>query len=62
MFRLGILCVCVLFYVLFVYRPVCHGALKLDISTLFTTVFLCTSLSFIMYLYYGTENETNIIK
>jgi len=32
---------------LFVYRPFCHGALKIDMSTLFTTFFLWTSLQFI---------------
>ena len=34
----------------FLYGPFCHGALKLDISTLFTTFFLCTSLQFMLQL------------
>jgi len=33
---------------LFVYRPYCHGALKLDMSTLFTTFVLWTSIQFIL--------------
>ena len=33
--------------VLVLYRPFCHGALKHDISTLFTTFFVWTSLQFI---------------
>jgi len=31
-------------------RAICHGAPKLDISTLFTTFFICTSLQFILCL------------
>ena len=31
----------------FLYGPFCHGALKLDVSTLFTTFFIWTSLQFI---------------
>ena len=30
------------------YGPFCHGALKYDISTLFTTFFVWTSLQFIL--------------
>ena len=33
-------CFCVVLCVSFLYGPFCHGALKLDISTLFTTFFL----------------------
>jgi len=32
----------------FLYGPFCHGALKHDISTLFTTFFVWTSLQFIL--------------
>ena len=32
----------------FLYRPFCHGAYKLDLSTLFTTFFLWTLLPFIL--------------
>jgi len=32
----------------FLYRPFCHGAHKLDLSTLLTTFFLWTSLPFIL--------------
>ena len=35
---------------LFLYGPFCHGVLKLDLSTLFTTFFLRTSLQFILYM------------
>jgi len=35
-----------------VYGPFCHGALKHDISTLFATFFVWTSLQFILYLYH----------
>jgi len=38
---------------LFLYRPFCHGALKLYISTLFTTFFLWTSLKFILTINMG---------
>jgi len=48
-------CCILVFYVflccsvcLLLYRPFCHGALKLDIFTLFTTFFLWTSLQFIL--------------
>jgi len=33
---------------LFLYGPFCYGALKLDMSTFFTTFFLWTSLQFIL--------------
>ena len=33
-------CCSVCFVCLFVYGPFCHGAFKLDMSTLFTTFFL----------------------
>jgi len=36
----------------FLYGPFCHGTLKLDISTLFTTFFLWTCLQFIVLCYY----------
>jgi len=45
---------CVLVYAVFccvpcvLYGPFCHGAHKLDLSTLFTTFFLWTSLPFIL--------------
>ena len=32
---------------MFLYGPFCHGALKLDMPTLFTTFFLLTSLQFL---------------
>ena len=38
---------------IFLYGPFCHGAHKLDLSTLFTTFFLWTSLPFIL------TNDTN---
>jgi len=48
-------CCFIVFYVFlcrsvcwFLYRPFCHGALKLDISTLFTIFFLWTYLQFIL--------------
>ena len=41
-------CFCVVLCVGFLYRPFCHGVLKLDISTLFTTFCLWTSLQFIL--------------
>ena len=34
------MCFCVVLCVWVLYGPFCHGALKLDISTLFTTFFL----------------------
>ena len=51
MLRLGVPRVFILFCVLALYGPFCHGALKLDISTLFATFFLRTSLSFQFILY-----------
>jgi len=38
------------------YGPFCHDALKLDMSTLYTTFFLCASLQFILYIG-GNEQE-----
>jgi len=38
----------VTFCALFVYGPFCHGDLKLDISTLLTTLIFLTSLQFIL--------------
>ena len=35
-------------FCVFLYGPFCHGAHKLDLSTLFTTFFLWTSLPFIL--------------
>jgi len=48
--RLGILRVLVLFCILVLYGPFCHGVLKLDISTLFTTFCLWTSLQFKLFI------------
>jgi len=45
--HIGVQCVFVLFWVYSVYWPICHGALKLDMSILTTTYFLWTSLQFI---------------
>ena len=56
-FRLELSCVLVFCVFLccsvcwFLYGPFYHGALKLDISTLFTTFFLWTSLKFILKTY-----------
>jgi len=46
--RHGVVHVFVSFCVLVLYGPFCHGALKLDISTLFTTFFIWSSLQFIL--------------
>jgi len=40
--------------VLVLYGPFCHGALKHDISTLFTTFFVWTSLQFILIIVRNT--------
>jgi len=40
--------------------PFCHGALKLDLSTLFTTFFLRTSLPFIFRLIISTWHVINV--
>ena len=39
------------FVCLLLYEPFCHGAFKLDLSTLFSTFFLWTSLQFILSNY-----------
>jgi len=39
---------CFEMFCVFFYGPFCHGAHKLDLSTLFTTFFLWTSLPFIL--------------
>jgi len=39
---------CFVMYCVFLYGPFCHGAHKLDLSTLFRTFFLCTFLPFIL--------------
>jgi len=39
---------CFVMFCVFLYRQFCHGAYKLDLSTLFTTFCLWTSLSFIL--------------
>jgi len=41
----------------FLYGPFCHGALKLDISTLFTTFCLWTSLQFVLLVLFKHELE-----
>ena len=41
---------CFVMFCVFLYWPFCHGAHKLDLSTLFTTCFLWTSLPFILCL------------
>ena len=41
---------CFVMFCVFLYGPFCHGAHKLDLSTLFTTSFLCLSPPFIFYL------------
>ena len=41
---------CFVMFCAFLYGPFCHGAHKLDLSTLFTTFFLLTSLPFIFIL------------
>ena len=43
-FYLNVCCILVFHVFLFFYGPFCHGALKLDMPTLFTTFFLRTSL------------------
>ena len=42
---------CFVIFCVFLYWPFCHGAHKLDLSILFTTFFLCTSLPFILRCY-----------
>ena len=42
---------CFVLFCVFWYGPFCHGAHKLDLSTLFTTFCLCTSLPFISYIH-----------
>jgi len=65
---LGVLRVFVLFCVFFVYGPFCHVALKLDMSTLFTTIFLWTSLQFILMLktfysrYFRLQQKKNLFQ
>jgi len=57
---------CFVMFCVFLYGPFCHGAHKLDFSTLFTTIFLWTSLPFIhwefncnyMYIYSICYNTT----
>ena len=51
--RLGVLRVFVLSVCWFLYVPFCHGALKFDISTLFTTFFLWTFLYIILCRWYN---------
>jgi len=65
--RLGVLCVFVLFCVcfcvffVFVYGPFCQCALNIDMSTLFTTFFLWTSLQFIFqYLQHGVHLQKQL--
>jgi len=41
---------------LFEYDPFCHCALKLDLSTLFTTFFLSTYLQFIILVSVNIRN------
>jgi len=41
---------CFVVFCVFLYGPFCHGAHKFDLSTLFTTFFLWTSLPFIFLL------------
>jgi len=42
---------CFVMFCVFLYGPFCHGAHKLDLSTLFTTVFLWASLPFIFHIF-----------
>ena len=56
---------CFVKFCVFLYGPFCHGAHKLDLSTLFTTFFLWTSLSFIIFFYKAlylcfTHNDKSI--
>ena len=44
------MCYCFVMFCVFLYGPFCHGAHKLDLSTLFTTFFLWTSPPFILWL------------
>jgi len=41
---------CFVMFCVFLYGTFCHGAHKLDLSTLFTTFFLWTSLPFILLI------------
>jgi len=43
---------CFVMFCVFLYGPFCHGAHKLDLSTLFTTFFLWTSPPFILESYW----------
>jgi len=47
---------CFVMFCVFLYGPFCHGAHKLDLSTLFTTFFLWTSLPFILKLIINIPN------
>jgi len=58
--RIGVLHVFVLFCVCLYEQAICHGALKLDISTLFTTFFLWTSLQFICTSYSILRNKITL--
>jgi len=42
---------CFVMFCVFLFGPFCHGAHKLDLSTLFTTFFLWTSLLFIFWMW-----------
>jgi len=50
---------CFVMFCVFLYRPFCHGAYKLDLSTLFTPFFLWTSLPFIFRLSFDWEHTCN---
>ena len=50
LFNLYLFTPCFVMFCVFLYGPFCHGAHKLDLSTLFTTFFLWTSLPFILEL------------
>ena len=50
-------CFYVVLYVGFLYRPFCHGALKLDIYTLLTTFLSLNITSIYISLYFETETD-----
>jgi len=47
---------------LVLYGPFCHGALKHDISTLFATFFVWTSLQFILFIFVISSCEENFLE
>jgi len=53
---------CFVMFCVFLYGPFCHGAHKPDLSTLFTSFFLWTSLPFIFVNYTSIWMKCNLYK